>query len=95
MPIVLSKTQAAAGKTVPGSVRENLRILVLHNHVVIRRGVIQILAERFGLLEFGEGTAGSEGLDLAIGQPWDLVIVPTNLLDRGGLEVLTELKRIH
>jgi DNA-binding NarL/FixJ family response regulator len=72
------------------SKREKLRILILDNHAVVRQALRQIiLAERFEPVEFGEGKAGPEGLDLALGQPWDLVIV------RDGLSVLTDLKRMR
>lgn len=77
-------------KTVDGPTQEKLRILILDDHLVVRQAIKQIvLDERFDPLEFGESTAGSEGLDLALGRPWDLVIV------REGLEVLTELKRLR
>jgi two-component system invasion response regulator UvrY len=77
-------------KTVDGPTQEKLRILILDDHLVVRQAIKQIvLDERFDPLEFGESTAGSEGLDLALGRPWDLVIV------REGLEVLTELKRMR
>jgi DNA-binding NarL/FixJ family response regulator len=70
--------------------QEKLRILILDDHHVVRQAIKQlVLDERFDPLEFGEGNAGPEGLDLALGRPWDLVIV------REGLEVLTELKRIR
>jgi two-component system, NarL family, invasion response regulator UvrY len=70
--------------------QEKLRILILDNHLVVRQAIKQIvLDERFDPLEFGESNAGPEGLDLALGRPWDLVIV------REGLEVLTELKRMR
>jgi DNA-binding NarL/FixJ family response regulator len=75
--------------------RQKLRILILDDHAVVRRGVRQILAERFGTLEFGESEAGPEGLGLACGQPWDLVIVAVDLPNRVGLEVLIELKRVR
>lgn len=70
--------------------QEKLRILILDNHLVVRQAIKQIVQdERFDPLEFGESNAGPEGLDLALGRPWDLVIV------REGLEVLTELKRMR
>lgn len=73
-----------------GPTQEKLRILILDDHPVVRQAIKQIvLDERFGPLEFGESTAGPEGLDLALGRPWDLVIV------REGLDVLTELKRMR
>jgi len=75
---------------VDGPTQDKLRILILDDHLVVRQAIKQIvLDERFDPLEFGESTAGSEGLDLALGRPWDLVIV------REGLEVLTELKRMR
>jgi DNA-binding NarL/FixJ family response regulator len=77
-------------KTVDGPTQEKLRILILDDHLVVRQAIKQIvLDERFDPLEFGESTGGSEGLDLALGRPWDLVI------GREGLDVLTELKRIR
>lgn len=77
-----------------GSRRQKLRILILDNHAVVRRGVRQILAERFDTLEFGEGKVGPEGLGLALGQPWDLVIVAIDVPDQEALEALIELKRM-
>jgi two-component system invasion response regulator UvrY len=76
-----------------GYTPEKLRILILDDHAVVRRGVRQILTEGFDPLEFGEGKAGSEGLGLALGQTWDL-IVAIDLHDPGG-EGLTELKRMR
>jgi len=76
-----------------GPAREKLRILILDDYAVVRQGVRQILAGRFDPLQFGEGKAGPEGLDLALSRPWDLVIVAIDLPDREGLEVLIELKR--
>jgi DNA-binding NarL/FixJ family response regulator len=80
---------------VDDSARDKLRILILDDHAVVRRGVRQILAERFEPLEFGEGKAGPEGLDLALGQPWDLVIVAIDVPDHDGLQVLAALRRMR
>src|SRR5258705_2817793 len=77
------------------SSRAELRILILDDYAVVRRGVRQILAEKFNPLQFAEGKAGPEGLDLALGKTWDLVIITIDLPDREGLEVLTELKRVR
>jgi DNA-binding NarL/FixJ family response regulator len=78
-----------------GSARQKLRILILDDYAVVRRGIRQILASEFGPVQFGEGKAGPEGRDLALGQPWDLVIVVVDLPDREALEVLAELKRMR
>src|SRR5579871_3668346 len=74
--------------------QEKLRILILDDAPVVRRGVRQILFdEGFDPLEFGEGNTGPEGLDLALSQLWDL-IVTIDLPNRGG-KVLPELKRMR
>ena len=78
-----------------GSTRKALRILILDDHAIVRRGIRQILAENFAPLEFGEGEAGQESLELALGQSWDLIIVAIDLPDREALEVLTEFIRMH
>jgi two-component system, NarL family, invasion response regulator UvrY len=73
------------------SERDKLRILILDDHAVVRRAIKQIiLAEGLDPLEFGEGKAGPEGLDLALGQPWDLVVA----VDLPGRE-MAELKRMR
>src|SRR5438309_1184413 len=76
-----------------GHARNKLRILILDDHAAARRGLTQILAEKFDQLEFDEGEAGLKSLDTVLGQPWDLVIVAIDLPDREGLALLTELKR--
>ena len=73
-----------------GSAQEKLRVLILDDHAGVRRGVRQILTEGFQALEFDEGKAGIESLDLALSQPWDLVIVSVDVPDREGLTMLTE-----
>jgi CheY-like chemotaxis protein len=70
--------------------QETLRILILDDDAVVRRSITHMVsAERFDPLEFGEGPAGPEGLALALGQPWDLIIV------RKGLSMLDELKQMR
>src|SRR5579864_8243053 len=78
--------------TVNDSTQEKLRILIVDDHAVVRRGIREILAEGFDPLEFGEGKTGPEGLGLALGQSWDL-IVAVDLPDREGFDVLDELKK--
>ena len=80
-------------KTVAGPAREKLRILILDNHAVVRRGVRQILTGIFDCSQFGVGTFGSESLDLALGEQWDLVVIAIDLPDRQALDLLTELNK--
>jgi DNA-binding NarL/FixJ family response regulator len=70
--------------------QDKLRILILDDHAAVRLAMRQIiLAERVGPMQFKEGNAGPEGLDLALGQAWDLVII------REGIEALADLKKMR
>ena len=77
------------------SARGKLRVLILDDHAVVRQGVRQILAESFDRLEFDEGKAGLESLELALSQSWAVVIVALDLPDREGLEMLAILKGLR
>jgi len=68
-----------------------VKILVIDDHEVVRRGVKQILEENFLLVEVGEADSGQKGIAAVRQEPWDLVILDINLPDQSGLELLGEL----
>jgi DNA-binding NarL/FixJ family response regulator len=70
---------------------ELVRILVIDDHEVVRRGVKQILEEQFLYVEVGEADTGAKGIAAVRKESWDLVIVDISLPDRNGLELLHEL----
>jgi DNA-binding NarL/FixJ family response regulator len=70
-----------------------VKILVIDDHEVVRRGVKQILEETFAHVEVGEANTSRKGIAAVQQQPWDLAIVDINLPDQSGLELLGELHR--
>jgi DNA-binding NarL/FixJ family response regulator len=68
-----------------------LKILVIDDHEVVRRGVKHILKEIFPHVEVGEADTGQGGIVAVQQEPWDLAIVDISLPDRSGLELLCEL----
>lgn len=70
---------------------EPVKILIIDDHEVLRRGVKQILEENFLDVEVGEADSGAKGNAAVRQEPWDLVIVDISLPDQSGLEVLREL----
>jgi len=68
-----------------------VKILVIDDHEVVRRGVKQILEENFLLVEVGEADSGQKGIAAVRQESWDLVILDINLPDQSGLEVLDVL----
>ena len=72
---------------------QSVKILVIDDHEVVRRGVKQILEENLLYVEFGEADTGQKGIAAVCREPWDLAIVDISLPDRSGLKLLCELHR--
>jgi len=68
-----------------------VKILVIDDHEVVRRGVKQILEEVFPRVEVGEADTSRGGFAAVQQEPWDLAIVDISLPDQSGLELLSEL----
>lgn len=68
-----------------------MRILLVDDHQVVRRGLMQMLAEEFAPIAFGEAGTAAEALEQIRHADWDLVILDINLPGRSGLDVLADL----
>lgn len=71
-----------------------VKILVIDDHVVVRRGVKQILEETFPCVEIGEADTGQKGITAVREAFWNLAIADISLPDQSGLELLCELRRV-
>ena len=69
-----------------------MKVLIVDDHAIVRRGVAQILTDAFHRIEIGEVDSGKGALSAVKKEPWDVVILDLNLPDRKGLEVLRTLK---
>jgi DNA-binding NarL/FixJ family response regulator len=70
------------------------RILVVDDHALVRRGLIELLQGLPEGVEFGEAGTAAEAMAQASAARWDVVLLDLGLPDRHGLEVLRELRRI-
>jgi len=68
-----------------------LKILVVGDHEVARRGMKQILEDIFPHVEVGEADSGPKAIAAVQQEPWDLGVVDINPPDQRGLELLTKL----
>ncbi|MDB6169146.1 MAG: Response regulator, LuxR family [Verrucomicrobia bacterium] len=71
------------------------RILITDDHVILRRGLKQILAGEIAGAVFGEADDSAEALLLLGLSTWDILILDINLPGRNGFEVLDEVRRSH
>jgi two-component system invasion response regulator UvrY len=72
-----------------------IKILIADDHPIVRQGLKQILSEEPDVGVLGEAQNCHEVLDLVRKEEWDVVILDITMPDRGGLDVLKELKQQH
>ena len=70
-----------------------IRMMLVDDHPVVRRGVRDILAEAFPDAEIHEVGSGAEATALVASQRWDVVILDLTLPDGSGLDVLKEIRQ--
>ena len=69
-----------------------LRIMLVDDHPIVRRGVSDILAAAFPQAYINEVGSGTEAMALARSQAWDIVILDLTLPDGSGLDVLKKIR---
>ena len=72
-----------------------MKVLIVDDHAVVRRGVAHILADAFQRIEIGEADSGKGALSAVKKEHWDVVILDINLPDQKGLEILRAIKADH
>jgi two-component system invasion response regulator UvrY len=69
-----------------------LKILIVDDHTIVRKGLIQILADSPYTIMVDEASDGEEALAKACAGDHDLVLLDISMPGKGGLDVLKELK---
>jgi len=70
-----------------------MKILIIDDHEVVRRGLRQILSDAFPQAVFGEAATSQEALDKAAKDRWEILLLDINIPGRNGLEVLEEVHK--
>lgn len=68
------------------------RLLIIDDHPLFRRGVMQLVAMAGEFDVVGEASSGREGIDMARRLAPDMVLLDLNMQGMSGLEVLKTLK---
>lgn len=72
-----------------------LKVLIVDDHAVVRRGLRQIVSETSDMEVEGEASTGSEAVKLAQTHEWDAMILDIAMPGRSGLDILADLTREH
>lgn len=70
-----------------------MRVLIVDDHAVVRRGLHQILTDAFPGAEVGEATDAEQAIERAYGEEWDVVVLDISMPGRSGLDALKEIKK--
>jgi DNA-binding NarL/FixJ family response regulator len=90
----MSTPPSAPGKSnSPETTEEAPRMMIVDDHPIVRRGVIELLREEFPHSVFGEASSAQQALDLAWKEPWDLILLDISMPGRSGLDVLRDLRQ--
>lgn len=72
----------------------SMKVLLIDDHALVRRGMISLIREDFKDVVMGEAGTAKEGYELAIREPWDLVVLDITMPGRDGLELCEDIKRV-
>lgn len=67
-------------------------LLIVDDHPLFRKGVVQLVESAGGFVLLGEASSGAEGIDLANALHPDMILLDLNMKDMSGVDVLRVLK---
>jgi DNA-binding NarL/FixJ family response regulator len=72
-----------------------LKILIVDDHSLIRRGLRDVLSEEFKGVVIGEASNHDEAISLFYAEQWDVVLLDINMPGLSGLETLIKMNRAN
>jgi DNA-binding NarL/FixJ family response regulator len=71
-----------------------IKVLIVDDHPIMRRGLKQVLSEASDIVVAGEASNGQEALNQVLEKEFQVVLLDISMPGRSGLEVLSQLKRL-
>ena len=71
-----------------------IRILIADDHAVVRRGLKQLLLEKYPSASIGEAGDAENLIAQVMSHEWDVVICDMNMPGRSGLDALQQIKEL-
>jgi two-component system invasion response regulator UvrY len=69
-----------------------IRILIVDDHAIVRRGLRDLLSDEFPGAAFGEACDAAQALEELRGNKWDVALLDIALPGKSGLDLLKDLK---
>ncbi len=67
-------------------------LLIVDDHPLFRKGVVQLVDSAGGFVLLGEASSGAEGIELAYAHHPDMILLDLNMKDMSGVDVLKVIK---
>lgn len=72
-----------------------MKILLVDDHEIVRRGLKELLTEEFPKAVFGEANTVPQAREMIVQKEWNLVLLDINLPGGSGLDLLGELRQLR
>jgi two-component system, NarL family, invasion response regulator UvrY len=69
-----------------------IRVLIVDDHAIVRRGLRALLSDEFHGAAFGEASDARQALEQLRKKEWDVALLDITLPGKSGLDLLKELK---
>jgi DNA-binding NarL/FixJ family response regulator len=69
-----------------------IRILIVDDHAILRRGLREVLSNEFHSAAFGEASNARQALEKLREKEWDVALLDITLPGKNGLDLLKELR---
>lgn len=86
------KTKPKSRKTARS---QRLRVLIVEDHPILRRGLKEIVTEEYPDAVFGEAGDSRTAMQILQREEWDVMLLDISIPGRDGLELLAEARRIR
>jgi two-component system NarL family response regulator len=83
---------ADPGRTAPLAAGDPIRVLVVDDHALFRRGLEMVLEQEADIEVVGEASDGTEALEKAVETTPDIVLMDVRMPKRGGIDACTAIK---
>ena len=71
-----------------------INIIIVDDHAVVRKGLIQILEEKLGIYSIDEASSGEELLGKIQTKTYNVIVLDISMQDKDGIDVLKTLRKI-
>jgi DNA-binding NarL/FixJ family response regulator len=72
-----------------------IKVLLIDDHPVVRRGLCQILTEDPGILVGGEASTGAQAMARVQAERWDVILLDISLPDANGIELIASIRSVR